>query len=119
MKNYNKISNINNEGPKREPAINSSTHAADTTAKIITDKPTPIQTLTPIKGVVANCKALNVRTCANRESEVIKVIGEGTVVTVIPDYNIELDAGTTEKWLYIQLDNGVHGYIIGAFLKEE
>lgn len=63
-----------------------------------------------LNGVVTNCKAVNLRSKTNKESEIIAVLEAGTKV-VVPNANIK------NGFYRVRLEDGVTGYIMAEYVE--
>lgn len=64
----------------------------------------------PVFGLVVNCLKLRVRTCPNKESEVLCVLDKGDKVEIIKEKS-------THKFYKIVLSSGVEGFCLKDFIK--
>lgn len=69
----------------------------------------PEQPVEPIYGKVADCKRLNVRSEATKDSDIVCTIDEGTEVMV------DLDESTVD-WYKVYLANFIEGYCLAEFI---
>lgn len=85
----------------------------------IIDGITKIEKVGPLKAVVAKCKKLNVRKTPGKNSEILCVINEGTIVE-IDQTPSDPDFDNFDEWAHVivRLERDVIGYVMGEYLKE-
>ena len=73
----------------------------------------------PLKAIVVKCKRLNVRKTPGKNSEILCVIDEGTIVE-IDQTPSDPDFDDFDDWAHVivRLERDVIGYVMGEYLKE-
>ena len=81
----------------------------ENTTPVVEEAKEEAKEITFVKGVVANCFALNVRKAPNKKSDVITILQKNTKVSVI-------NPETKNGWYHIKLKNGSEGYCMKEFI---
>lgn len=95
---------------KMEPVITET--VVEPVAETVEPVAEPVETVTlpkKVKGTVANCTKLNIRTKASADAAVIRVLNAGTKV----DINVNK---SNAEWLSVRTPDGINGYCMRKFV---